>query len=64
MEGVSIHHSLVKYETVGFVSWDDVQFFGGGISSEEMWVQYINGTSVVLRVSEFVKNVLSQDVVV
>ena len=57
-------YAFVEDESVAFGACYDFEMLGGGVSPEEIGVDYIDVASFVERLSDFVDQVLTHDVIV
>ena len=64
LKGDQVHHALVEHQTVLLGAGADLELFGGRMTREEMRVDHGHVASAVEGVSEFVEDVLPQDVVI
>ena len=63
-EGFTIYYSLVKHESVSFYELTDVDFFGVGVTSEEIRVSDPDVATFVLRVLDLVEEIIEHDVII
>ena len=63
-ESVRVYDAFVEDESVAFGACYDFEMLGGGVSPEEIGVDYIDVASYVERLSDFVDQVLTHDVIV
>ena len=63
-KGRRVHDAFVEDESVAFGACYDFEMLGGGVSPEEIGVDYIDVASFVERLSDFVDQVLTHDVIV
>ena len=63
-KGDRVHHALVEHQSVLLGAGGDLELFGGRMTREEVGVDHGHVASVVEGVSEFVEDVLPQDVVI
>ena len=64
LKGIWVHHALVEHQSVLLGEGADLELFGGRMSREKMGDDHGHVASVVEGVSEFVEDVLPQDVVI
>ena len=62
-ESVRVYDAFVEDESVACACYD-FEMFGGGVSPEEIGVDYIDVVLFVERLSDFVDQVLTHDVIV
>ena len=63
-KSVRVYDAFVEDESVAFGACYDFEMLGGGVSPEEIGVGYIDVASFVERLSDFVDQVLTHDVIV
>ena len=63
-EGRRVHDAFVEDESVAFGACDHPKMFGGGVSVEEVGVDYMDVASFVERLRDLVDQVLTHDVIV
>ena len=63
-ESVRVYDAFVEDESVAFGACYDFDMPGGGVSPEEIGVDYIDVASFVKRLSDFVDWVLTHDIIV
>ena len=63
-ESVRVYDAFVEDKSVAFGACDDFEMLGGRVSPEEIGFDYIDVASFIERLSNFVDQVLTHDVIV
>ena len=64
LEGCRVYHSFVEDEPIPFHELTDVDFFGVGVTSEEIRVGDIDIAAFVLRVLDLIEEIIAHDVII